>query len=157
MQWSELEDEACSLARTLAVIGERWTLMVLRDCFLRVRRFDDFQARLGIGRPILADRLKRLVAAGILDKVVYQAAPKRYEYRLTAKGLDLYPVILSIVHFGDAHLAAEGGRPLLHRHKACGHLFDPVLTCSECGEALGPREVRPEPGPGARQARNLPA
>jgi DNA-binding HxlR family transcriptional regulator len=157
MQWKDLDDEACSLARTLSVIGDRWTLLILRDCFLRVRRFDDFQARLGIGRPILADRLKKLVDAFILAKVPYQQNPVRYEYRLTPKGLDLYPVILSIVHFGDDHLAGNKGRPLLHRHRACGQVFDPVLTCSECGEALDPREVEVLPGPGAREARHLPA
>jgi DNA-binding HxlR family transcriptional regulator len=156
MQWKDLDAEACSLARTLSLIGDRWTLLILRDCFLRVRRFDDFQARLGIGRPILADRLKKLVDAFILAKVPYQQNPVRYEYRLTPKGLDLYPVVLSIVHFGDTHLAGKKGRPLLHRHRACGHVFDPVLTCSECGEALDPREVEVLPGPGAGAPRHLP-
>jgi DNA-binding HxlR family transcriptional regulator len=156
MQWKDLDDEACSLARTLSLIGDRWTLLILRDCFLRVRRFDDFQARLGIGRPILADRLKKLVDGFILTKVAYQQNPVRYEYRLTPKGLDLYPIILSIVHFGDQHLAAKKGRPLLHRHRTCGHVFDPVLACSECGDVVSPREVEVLPGPGARQARNLP-
>lgn len=157
MQWNELDAEACSLARTLSVIGDRWTLLILRDCFLRVRRFDDFQARLGIGRPILADRLKKLVEAFILTKVAYQQNPIRYEYRLTDKGLDLYPVILSLVHFGDVHLADRKGPPLLHRHKACGQVFEPVMTCSACGEALGPRDVEVLPGPGAREPRHLPA
>jgi DNA-binding HxlR family transcriptional regulator len=152
MQWSELEAQACSLARTLAVVGDRWTLLILRDCFLRVRRFDDFQTRLGIGRPILSDRLQKLTAAGILERVAYQQNPVRHEYRLTAKGLDLYPVVLSIVHFGDVHLAGEAGRPLLHRHLACGHVFDPVMTCSVCGEAVSPREVQTLPGPGAGAA-----
>ncbi|MBW8812707.1 MAG: helix-turn-helix transcriptional regulator [Caulobacterales bacterium] len=156
MQWRELDDEACSLARTLSLIGDRWTLLILRDCFLRVRRFDDFQARLGIGRPILADRLRKLVDAFILTKVAYRQKPTRYEYRLTPKGLDLYPVILSLVHFGDVHLAGKPGRPLLHRHRSCGHVFDPVLSCSACGEAVNPREVEVLPGPGAREARHLP-
>ena len=156
MRWRELEDEACSLARTLSVIGDRWTLLILRDCFLRVRQFDDFQSRLGIGRPILADRLQKLVAHGVLVKAPYQESPVRYEYRLTPKGLDLYPVILSLVHFGDTHLAEGKGRPMLHRHAGCGHLFDPVLVCSECGEALSPREVAPEPGPGAHAPHHLP-
>lgn len=157
MHWNDLDEEACSLARTLSVIGDRWTLLILRDCFLRVRRFDDFQARLGIGRPILADRLHKLVASGILAKVAYQQSPTRYEYRLTCKGLDLYPAVMSLVHFGDRHMAGEAGRPLLHRHKTCGHVFDPVMTCSACGEALRPREVEPIPGPGARSPSHLPA
>lgn len=156
MQWSELEDQACSLARTLSIIGDRWTLLILRDCFLRVRRYEDFQLRLGIGRGILSDRLGQLVDAFILAKVPYQDNPRRYEYRLTPKGLDLYPIIMSIVHFGDQHLAGKKGRPLLHRHRKCGHVFDPVLTCSECGETLDPRDVQPEPGPGARGAQHLP-
>ena len=156
MQWSELENEACSLARTLSIIGDRWTLLILRDCFLRVRRYEDFQQRLGIGRGVLSDRLGHLVDAFILAKVPYQDNPRRYEYRLTPKGLDLYPIIMSIVHFGDQHLAGKKGRPLLHRHRKCGHVFDPVMTCSECGETLDPRDIAPEPGPGARGTRHLP-
>ena len=149
MQWSDLDQEPCSLARTLSVIGDRWTLLILRDCFLKVRRFDDFQTRLGIGRPILADRLRKLVEADVLAKVAYQENPARHEYRLTPKGLDLYPVIMAIVHWGDSHMAGEAGRPLLHRHVPCGHVFDPVLVCSECAETLDPRRVDVVVGPGA--------
>jgi DNA-binding HxlR family transcriptional regulator len=149
MRWSQLEAEPCSLARTVAIVGDRWTLLILRDCFLRVRRFDDFQARLGIGRPILADRLAKLVGSGVLEKVKYQEGPTRFEYRLTQRGLDLHPVILSIVHWGDVYLSGEDGRPLLHRHETCGQVFDPVLTCSECGEPVTPQSVAVLPGPGA--------
>lgn len=149
MRWSELADERCSIARTVSVIGDRWTLLILRDCFLRIRRFDDFEARLGITRHILADRLRKLVEAGVLEKVPYGDRPVRHEYRLTRKGLDLYPVMMSIVHWGDTHAAGKAGRPLLHKHLACGHQFDPVLTCSACGEAVDPRAVRVLPGPGA--------
>src|ERR1700733_10130541 len=134
MRWAELGSERCSVARTVALLGDRWTLLILRDCFLRVRRFDDFASRLGITRPILAHRLRKLVAAGVLTKVPYQDRPERYEYRLTPKGLDLYPVLLSLVHWGDTHTAGKAGRPLLHQHTACGQMFDPVTTCSECGE-----------------------
>ena len=91
MKWNELEEERCSIARTVSVIGDRWTLLVLRDCFLGVRRFDEFLGRLGISRPMLSDRLARLVEAGVLKKVAYQEAPVRHEYRLTSKGLDLHP------------------------------------------------------------------
>jgi len=97
------------MARTLGVIGDRWTLLILRECFLRVRRFDDFQAGLSIGRPILADRLQKLVASFVLTKKAYQENPTRYEYRLTPKGLDLYPVVLSMVHWGDMHLSGRKG------------------------------------------------
>lgn len=156
MQWSELQDQTCSIARTLSVIGDRWTLMILRECFLKVRRFEDFQTRLGIGRPILADRLQILTEAFVLTKVVYQTNPVRQEYRLTEKGLDLYPIVMSIVHWGDIHMSGKKGRPLLHRHLNCGHIFDPVMVCSECREDLHARDVKVETGPGARGLNHLP-
>lgn len=149
MQWDELDQQACSVARTLSVIGDRWTLMILRDCFMKVRRFDDFHARLGIGRPILADRLQKLVDNFVLTKMAYQTNPVRYEYRLTQKGLDLHPVIMAIVHWGDVHMAGRKGRPVLHRHTVCDHLFDPVMVCSHCAGGILPREVLVENGPGA--------
>lgn len=146
MRWRDLAGQECSLARTVSVIGDRWTLLVLRECFLRVRRFEVFQDRLGITRPLLADRLRALVEAGVLEKVPYQDRPVRHEYRLTPRGLDLYPVIMAIVHWGDVHMAPDGRRPLLHRHAPCGHLFDPVMVCSECAAPLSAREVTVEPG-----------
>jgi DNA-binding HxlR family transcriptional regulator len=141
MKWRALSDERCSVARSVAVIGDRWTLMLLRDCFLGVRRFEDFERRLGISRSIIAERLKRLVDEGVLRKEAYQDHPVRHEYRLTEKGLALHPVIMAIVHWGDAHYADEGGPPLIHRHKTCGHDFAPVQTCSECGEVVTARDV----------------
>jgi len=156
MRWKKLENEACSVARTVSVIGDRWTLLILRDCFLRVRRFDAFQARLGITRPLLAIRLRKLVKDGVLTKVPYQQRPTRYEYRLTPKGLDLYPIVMSIVHWGDVHMSGRKGRPLLHEHVACGKTFDPVMTCSKCGEVLDPRAVHVHRGPGAASPRHLP-
>jgi DNA-binding HxlR family transcriptional regulator len=149
MRWDALEEEACSLARTVSVIGDRWTLLVLRDCFLRVRRFDEFQSRLGITRHVLADRLRKLVASSVLRRVPYSETPRRYEYILTEKGLDLFPVIMTLVHWGDKHMVDERGRPLLHEHKACGHTFDPELVCSACRETVTARAVRTHPGPGA--------
>ena len=136
------------MARTLAVIGDRWTLLILRDCFLRVRRFEAFQERLGIGRPILTNRLRSLVDNGVLVRVQYHEKPSRFEYRLTPRGLDLYPVIMAIVHWGDVHTADASGRPLLHSHKRCGHIFDPVAACSHCSEVLLPHDVTVLPGPG---------
>jgi DNA-binding HxlR family transcriptional regulator len=144
MKWNALSSENCSLARSLAVVGDRWTLLILRDAFLRIRRFDDFQASTGIARRVLAERLAKLVGDGILEKVAYQERPTRHEYRLTPKGLDLYPVILALVHWGDAHYAGEAGPPLLHRHKGCGHVFRSALCCSECGEAVAARDVTVE-------------
>jgi DNA-binding HxlR family transcriptional regulator len=148
MKWDALAQERCSVARTVAVIGDRWTLMVLRDCFLGVRRFEDFQARLGISRTITAERLKHLTDEGVLRKVAYQDRPVRYEYRLTEKGLDLHPLVMAIVNFGDRYYAGEAGPPLLHRHKVCGCDFEPVMTCSECHEPVKAREVETRAGPG---------
>ncbi|MPS45977.1 MAG: transcriptional regulator [Stenotrophomonas sp.] len=156
MRWNELDEEACSLARTMSVIGDRWTLLILRECFLRVRRFDDFQERLGISRGILAERLKKLTDSSILTKVAYQQDPPRHEYRLTPKGLDLYPILMSLVHWGDEHLSDKTGRPLVPVHALCGSECDPVLACSECGEPLDPRQVRVYPGPGAPRPHNIP-
>ena len=150
MRWNELSEENCSMARTVSVIGDRWTLLILRDCFLRVRRFEDFQERLGITRPILASRLKKLVDEFVLVKVPYQQRPLRYEYRLTQKGLDLFPIVMAIVHWGDVYMADKKGRPLLHTHNVCGKV------CSECGDPLSPRQVHVHPGPGAKSPRHLP-
>ena len=149
MKWNDLNLERCSVARTVSVIGDRWTLLVLRDCFLGIRRFEDFQQRLGISRPMLVDRLRKLVESGALKKVAYQDAPPRYEYRLTPKGLDLHPVLMAIVHWGDTHMSDESGRPLRHRHAGCGHLFDPVTVCSHCSAPVKAKEVSVERGPGA--------
>jgi DNA-binding HxlR family transcriptional regulator len=141
MRWENLAREDCSLARTLAVIGDRWTLMILRDAFLRVRRFDDFEKSLRIARRVLSERLALLVEEGILAKVPYQERPARHEYRLTEKGLELYPAILALVHWGDRHYAGKKGPPIVHTHLKCGHDFRSVLACSECGEALTARDV----------------
>ena len=151
MKWDELEEEPCSLARTVGVIGDRWTLLILRECFLRTRRFEGFQSALGITRHLLAERLKKLVRLGVLRRIPYQESPKRHEYILTQKGLDLYPIIMAIVHWGDTHMVDERGRPLLHEHKSCGKMFDPVLVCSECGEPVTAKGVHVHPGPGKRQ------
>jgi len=149
MHWDSLDREHCSLARALAVLGDRWTLMILRDAFMGVRRFDDFGESLGIARRVLSERLAALVEEGVLRKVAYQERPTRYEYKLTEKGFALYPVIISMVHWGDRFYAGESGPPVLHTHQTCGHDFRSVATCSECGEALDARAVTLRPGPGA--------
>jgi DNA-binding HxlR family transcriptional regulator len=152
MKWDALEEEPCSLARTIGVIGDRWSLLILRECFLRTRRFEGFQSALGITRHLLAERLKKLVRQGVLRRIPYQESPKRHEYILTQKGLDLYPVMMALVHWGDTHMVDERGRPLLHEHRNCGKTFDPVMVCSECGEPLLAKQVHTHPGPGARPA-----
>ena len=150
MRWNDLNTEACSVARAISVIGDRWTILILRDCFSRVRRFEEFEQRLGITRHVLADRLRKLVRLGVLSRVPYQQRPRRYEYRLTPKGLDLQPVLLALVRWGDAHMAGKRGRPVLLEHRDCGHAFDPLVVCSHCRGTVSPTNVRMRPGPGAR-------
>jgi len=148
MKWEDLSAQPCSISRALAVIGDRWTLMILRDCFLGVRRFEAFQQRLGISRTIVTDRLRTLVDEGVLRRAVYQDHPVRHEYRLTDKGHDLHPVVMAVAHFGDAHYAGAAGPPVLRRHKACGCDFHPVQVCSECGETVTARQVDARAAPG---------
>ncbi len=148
MRWRDLKDESCSMARTLSVIGDRWTLMILRDCFVGLRRFEQFETSLGITRHVLADRLKKLVDEGVLKKVPYGEAPVREEYRLTERGFDLYPVMLSIVQWGDRHMADERGAPIVRRHAKCGHIVHGKMVCADCGEDLDARDMSVEVGPG---------
>src|SRR5213594_554597 len=110
MRWQDIGDMTCSVARTLSVVGDRWTLLVLRDAFLGVRRFDDFHADLGTTRHRLAARLRKLVEHGVLERVPYAERPPRFEYRLTEKGRDLYPVVVSLTRWGDRGMA--GGEPV---------------------------------------------
>ncbi|CAN7336311.1 helix-turn-helix domain-containing protein [Pseudomonas sp. LjRoot71] len=147
MRWEELEQQPCSLARTLSVVGDRWTLLVLRESFLGIRRFDEFEKRLGITRHVLAERLKKLVEAGVLDKVAYQQRPLREEYCLSAKGRDLYPAIMALVHWGDCHMSGAEGAPIRHIHRSCGQPMHGVLVCSDCGEPLEPRAVQLQEAP----------
>jgi len=152
MKWQDIGGLNCSIARTLAVIGDRWTLLVIRNAFLGTRRFDDFHASLGMTRHVLADRLARLVEAGVLVKVAYQERPARHEYRLTDMGRDLYPVLLALTGWGDRWLDEGRGAPVIYQHRRCGHLMRPTMVCSECGEALDPRQVTPMAGPGLQTA-----
>jgi DNA-binding HxlR family transcriptional regulator len=141
-------DMHCSVAQCLEIVGEWWSMLIVRDAFLGVSRFDDFQRRLGISRNILQQRLTRLVDAGVLTRVPYSEHPPRHDYRLTDKGRDLWPVLTAMRQWGDTY-AAPGGPPLQVIHKACGQISDAVLTCSSCGEPVGPRDVRAVRGPGA--------
>ena len=141
----------CSVAQCLEVVGEWWSLLIVRDAFLGVRRFDDFQARLGISRNILNQRLTTLVDEGILARVPYQDNPPRSEYRLTPKGRDLWHVLTAMRQWGD-RWAAPDGPPLKMRHTTCGHVVKAVAVCSHCGEPLDLRSVTVEPGPGSVDA-----
>jgi DNA-binding HxlR family transcriptional regulator len=143
------DNQVCSIARTLEVIGDRWTLLVIRDAFLGVRRFEDFQQSLGVARNVLTDRLNRLVDEGILRRRLYQERPERYEYRLTRKGVDLWPVIMTTMKWGDRYLYPEG-KPRLILHKDCGGEIDERLHCSKCGAELGPTDIYVEAGPAAQ-------
>lgn len=143
----------CSVAGTLEVVGERWTMLVLREAFTGVRRFEQMQRDLGIARNVLAARLQTLVAHGILERRRYQDRPPRFEYRLTEKGLDLYPALVALMQWGDKYVTAESGPPVVLVHKACGHEARPQLACSHCGERVGARDIRAEAGPGLAAAR----
>ena len=140
-------DMHCSVAQCLEVVGEWWSLLIVRDVFLGVTRFDQLQERLGISRNILQQRLNRLVDAGVLQKVPYNDHPPRYDYRLTGKGRDLWPVLTAMRQWGDKH-AAPDGPPLQVVHKACGKVSHAVMACSGCGERLTARDVRVVRGPG---------
>ncbi len=138
----------CSIARSLELVGERWTLLIVREAFLGTRRFDDFQRRLGVARNVLQARLERLVEAGILRREPYQERPPRFEYRLSAKGVDLWPVIVALLQWGDRH-AAPLGPPVILEHKDCGGGVDDRRRCTACGADLQARDVQARPGPGA--------
>ena len=125
VQRTSFEDMTCSVARCLDVVGEWWSLLIVRDAFLGVTRFDDFQARLGISRNILSQRLNHLVDSGVLKRVAYCEHPPRSEYRLTRKGVDLWYVITAMRQWGD-QWAAPGGPPVETRHTACGHIVTAV-------------------------------
>jgi DNA-binding HxlR family transcriptional regulator len=145
-------DMDCSVAQCLEVVGEWWSMLILRDSFLGVTRFDDFQRRLGISRNILQQRLSRLVDADVLVRVPYQDHPKRYDYRLTDKGRDLWPVINAMRQWGDRYAAPEGP-PLRLVHKSCGATTHIDLVCAACGEAVGARDVTAVAGPGRPEPR----
>lgn len=134
------DSQTCSVAGSLALIGERWTLLLIRDAFMGARRFEDFQRSLGVARNILTARLNRLVEEGLFRRVRYQEHPDRYEYRLTEKGIDLWPVIITLMKWGDRHLY-PGREPVVLSHKQCGGTINDRRICERCGTELGPRDV----------------
>lgn len=142
MQWDSIGDSYCSIARALSVVGDRWTLLILREAFADARRFDDFRQRLGIARNVLSTRLRGLVADGVLERVPSRESPRRMEYRLTEKGRDLYPVLVSLLRWGDRWLAGDEGPPLLLMHRSCGCEANPSLRCDACGDELRSQDMR---------------
>jgi DNA-binding HxlR family transcriptional regulator len=155
MERKSFADMECSVAQCLEIVGEWWSMLILRDAFLGVTRFDAFQQRLGISRNILQQRLTRLVEAGILGRDRYCEHPPRYDYRLTDKGRDLWPVLTAMRQWGDRY-AAPAGPPLVVTHKECGSSDDAVLVCGSCGEPIGARDVRATAGPGLTRGQLLP-
>jgi DNA-binding HxlR family transcriptional regulator len=142
----------CSIARTLDTAGEPWSPLIIRDVWVGLTRFDQLQRDLGISRKVLAERLKWLVAQGVLEQRVYSERPLRHEYLLTEKGWELADVLLAIAAWGDRWTAGEAGPPVLRRHRTCGEVTQAELRCARCGEPLHARDVEVEPGPGAKVA-----
>jgi len=143
----------CAIGAAVEIFGDRASFLVLREAFNGVRRFEDMQRRTGIPRQVLSDRLTRLVSEGLLRKVPYQQAGQRSrdEYRLTSKGLDLYPVLVALMQWGDRYEAAPGGPPVLLRHRDCGEPVQLQLSCRAGHILQSARDVTPVPGPGARK------
>jgi DNA-binding HxlR family transcriptional regulator len=155
MRWQEIDTMTCSLARTLSVVGERWTMLILRDVFLGIRRFDAIQQDLQLTPHRLSDRLRKLVRDGILRRVAYQKHPPRFEYRLTEKGFDLYPLIVTMTAWGDRWMAGRAGVPVELVHQPCGHPIKPQLICPSCKSKIDAREMTARPGP-ALKGRAMP-
>ena len=132
----------CSVARTLEIVGEKWALLAVREVFLGNCRFDEMVRRTGAPRDTLAARLRSLVGAEILERRQYSEHPARHEYRLTEAGRELYPVILTLMRWGDKHLADDAGPPLVLEH-ACGHRLVAKVVCEACGEPVEARTARP--------------
>ena len=143
----------CAIGAAVSIIGERQTFLVLREAFNGVRRFDDMQRRTGMPRQVLSRRLARLVEEGMLRKVPYRESGQRsrYEYRLTGKGLDLYPVLVALMEWGDRHAVGPAGPQVLLRHRDCGEPVRLQMSCAAGHVLESPREVTPVPGPGARK------
>jgi DNA-binding HxlR family transcriptional regulator len=144
----EYDTQTCSIARSLEVVGERWSLLILRSVALGAHRFDDLQRALGVTRSVLSTRLGRLVDEGVLERRRYSEHPPRDAYHLTAKGAELWPVLVHLLRWGDRHYPEPGGPPRLLEHRGCGGHPDLHLHCDRCGEPLEREDIRTLPGPG---------
>ena len=147
VQRTSFRDMNCSIAQCLEVVGEWWSMLIVRDAVLGVTRFEDFHTRLGISRNVLNQRLTDLVASGVLERVAYSEHPPRFDYRLTAKGRDLWPVLTAMRQWGD-RWAAPDGPPVEVVHRGCGRVTELVTVCGACGEPVGASDLRSVPGPG---------
>jgi DNA-binding HxlR family transcriptional regulator len=147
MRHDELQDVYCSVARTWSVIGERWTMMILRECFRGERRYDHFRTKLQLGSNVLNDRLRVLVTEGVLARVQYEDRPPRHEYRLTTKGADLYPVLVALMAWGDKY--ENDVPPVRLIHRDCGHAAEPRMTCAHCAKPVTWRDMTAEFEPDA--------
>ena len=148
MQRTNFGDMACSIARTLDVIGESWSPLILRDVWVGFTRFEQIQADLGISRKVLTERLNHLVGQGVLERRPYDSRP-RFEYVLTEKGAELVDLLMVMVGWGDKWLAGEAGPPVLYRHQSCGQIGHAELHCSACGEPMSATDIDVLPGPGS--------
>jgi DNA-binding HxlR family transcriptional regulator len=155
MQRTSFREMSCSVAQCLEVVGEWWSMLIVRDAFMGITRFDDFQERLGISRNVLNHRLNHLVDEGVLERVGYSDHPPRFDYKLTAKGRDLWPVLTAMRQWGDRWEAPDGP-PIQVVHKACGEITEAVSVCSVCGDPIAARDVRAIEGPGAGDPSLLP-
>lgn len=151
MQRTDFHAMPCSIARTLAVIGEAWTPLILRDIVFGLTRFDEIQRDLGIATNVLTDRLGTLVTHGLVSREPYQRRPPRHRYELTDKGADLLPVLLGLIRWGDTWTSGEDGPPVTVVHRRCGQPAQPVVVCSACKGPMHPGEVGARNGPGARR------
>jgi DNA-binding HxlR family transcriptional regulator len=154
MLGNDYRTQTCSIASALEVVGERWSLLVIREVLLGVRRFDEIQSDLGIARNVLQARLQRLLEHGVLEKRLYRERPERYEYLLTDKGLDLWPAVVALMHWGDKY-GAPDGPPTVLEHRGCGGAVDEHRICAACGARLSARDVLAHPGPGATEKHPL--
>ncbi len=154
MPRSSFAEMQCSVARTLDIVGDTWTPLVLRDIALGISRFDAIQRNLGLSRKVLAQRLRSLVEHDVVSRTTYQSAPVRYDYRLTEKGKDLAMVLVAMQRFGDKWVFGPERAPVVWHHLACGQQSEPVLCCDKCGQPVGPDDAIPGPGPGFDPALN---
>lgn len=147
MKLDEIDRQPCSIARAMAQIGDTWSLLILREAFYGRTRFTDFTKYTGAQKTVVSDRLKRLVASGILERATYSEHPTRCGYELTAKGRDLAPVLLTLGKWGDTWADNGAGAPITVTHN-CGHPADPSLVCGSCGQHLDVSDITPGLGPG---------